>query len=428
MLYAIPEVNFESLEKKVKKIRNKCEKYGCEFKFEKVGSHVEEVEYTDSESGKKFKDVINYIDVDCEGVAKVNGWQFAASLEYTDKGNLIKGVPGIEIPERFYKCGPWCEHCKTNRDRRYSYVVFNEESGEFKQVGKACLKDFTNGLSVEMAAAMESFLKELEESREYYGCDGFARNSFYEVKGFLRYCAESIRVFGFCKNSDAYESASVSTAYRSKIMYRVDNNFLYSKGEKGIYDETVYAGFDLKNNNHDNLIHDVLDWIENAEESSNYIHNLKVACGMEWSDDKSLGLLASAIPAYNRAMGIKAEKEARDKANAEIAAKSNYVGEVGKRVSFAPESIECVTSWETMYGTTFLYKMFDKAGNEFVWKSTSSNNPIGCADEEITEVSGTVKEHKEYRGVKQTELTRCRFKSVPSEKKMARMAAGKEVA
>ena len=33
MRYSIPEINMESLEKKLTRIGNKCRKYGCEFKF-----------------------------------------------------------------------------------------------------------------------------------------------------------------------------------------------------------------------------------------------------------------------------------------------------------------------------------------------------------------------------------------------------------
>ena len=124
-----------------------------------MGEHIEEVTFHDywgdDREVRTWKELVRFIDVEVEGTAIVNGWQFAASLEYTDKGNIISGVEGIEIPERYYKCAPWCEHCKTARDRKYSFIVRNTESGEFKQVGKACLKDFTGGLSATDAANWE---------------------------------------------------------------------------------------------------------------------------------------------------------------------------------------------------------------------------------------------------------------------------------
>ena len=136
MKYAIPECNMESLEKKLNRISKKCDKYGCEFKFERIGEHFGDVNVIDEmdELGRVLKshlETIKYIDVDVEGTAVVNGWQFAASLEFTEKGNIISGVGGIEVPERYYSCYPWCEHCKTSRDRRHSFIVYKAETGEF---------------------------------------------------------------------------------------------------------------------------------------------------------------------------------------------------------------------------------------------------------------------------------------------------------
>lgn len=195
MKYAIPEENIEALEKKLVRISNKCKKYGCEFKYERLGEHFEErlVETVDdfgNACGRR-KVVIKCIDVEVEGEAKVNGWKFIASLDYTDAGNIIRGVGNIEIPERYYSCKPWCEHCKTARDRKKSYIVYNGE--EFKQVGKACLKDFTGGLSAEAAAAFESAMKEIETASEFRS-SGWNK-SYYEVKKYMVCAAEAIRLY-----------------------------------------------------------------------------------------------------------------------------------------------------------------------------------------------------------------------------------------
>ena len=400
MRFAIPEQNFESLEKKLVKIRNKCEKYGCEFKFERVGEHIDELRFTDRETGKEYTVNVKFIDVECEGTAKVNGWQFAASLEYTDNGNIIRAVPGVEVPNRFYHCKPWCEHCKTARDRKYSYVVFSEESGEFKQVGKACLKDFTGGMSAEGAAEFESFFKTIEEASEYTG--GFGR-TWYKVRDYLVYCAETIRIYGFSKNG----GYGLSTSDRASELYSIENGYrVAGKAPFERYNDAIGKGFSAKNAESIELADRVVKWVLENEIDTNYVHNLKVACALEWCDYGKLGLLASAFPAFDRNLEIEAEKAERDRKLAEAAEMSKYVGEIGKRVSFSPKEVVCVTSWETMYGTTNIYKMVDESGNEFTWKT--GNFILGCR-EPIVKITGTVKEHKEYRGVKQTELTRCKI-------------------
>lgn len=62
-----------------------------------------------------------------------------------------------------------------------------------------------------------------------------------------------------------------------------------------------------------------------------------------------------------------------------------------------------MTSWETDFGTTRIYKIVDKDGNIFTWKT---GNTI---DEDAEIIVGTVKAHNEYKGVKQTEITRCKI-------------------
>ena len=426
MIYSIPEVNMESLEKKLKRIEKKCAKYGCDFKYERLGERFEEIDLPKyDEFGEKvgtYKAVVKLVDVEVEGKAVVNGWRFAASLEYTDKGNIICGSGGVEVPDRYYDCEPWCEHCKTKRDRKYSFIVFNEESGEFKQVGKACLKDYTGGLSAEGVAIYESYFKEIEMASEDYGGYRCGGHEYFEVDELMVYAAEMIRIYGYVRSQDA----GISTICRATDAYRVDHGMWISRFEREAvqeeYDDAVSKGFNPKRQESVDLARAVKEWIVNNERDDNYYHNLKVACSMEYCDGHS-GLLVSAFPAYNRDLEFQAEKRERERKMREEGALSKHVGEVGKRVSFKPVDRKVLTSWETMYGVTMVYKFVDESGNVFIWKTGK-----WVDDEmEIEKMVGTVKEHKEYRGVKQTELTRCKVEYVPRKKKVQKEPTPEEL-
>lgn len=412
MKYSIPEFNMESLEKKLVRIQNKCKKYGCEFKYERVGEHFEEKCVIDELDEfncavRTHKEIVKYIDIDVEGVAAVNGWQFAASLEFTEQGNIIKGVEGIEIPKRYYDCSPWCEHCKTARERRKSFIVYKAETGEFKQVGKACLKDFTGGLSAEDVAHFESFIKEIEQASEFPSFGGFGK-SYYDVKEFLVYVAEVIRLYGYTKN----DGFNVSTAQRA------DEIYAYKMLKRRIGDSALARvrnaedkGFDAKRPESVEKAKTVAEWITGNEKDDNYFHNLKVACSLDYCEAKVLGLLTSSFPAYDRELEREAERRAKEARLATEAEESKHVGEIGDRVTIENGEVICLTSWETQFGTTYVYKIVDKDNNVFTWKTSK----IVWHDRVIEKITGTVKEHKEYRGVKQTELTRC--KVVYGEKK-----------
>ena len=412
MRYSIPECNIESLEKKLTRIKNKCAKYGCEFKYERVGEHFEDrtfyeydydaVDAFGTPASRKWTETVKFIDVDVEGVASVNGWEFAASLEYTTAGNIIKGVEGIEIPERYYSCAPWCEHCKTARDRKYSYVVYHRDSGEFKQVGKSCLNDFTGGLSAVSVANFESFFKECEEASEFRGLGGWAIH-YFDVKEFMETVAGTIRVYGYAKN-DGY---NLSTVDRAEEIYRKSHGMRISQSAEGRIRDAEGRGFDVKNGVE--LAKDVREWILNSDRKDNYFHNLKVACGLDYCDGRTLGLLASAFPTYNRELEWEAEKKAREAREKEAAAKSSWMGKIGDKVSFVIADYYVISSWETQWGTTTVFRFTDEGGREATWKTSN----WFTADEVIGgTIKGTIKELKEYRGIKQTELTRCKIEKV----------------
>jgi hypothetical protein len=402
--YAIPEMNIESLEKKLTRIRNKAEKYGCEFKYERTGEHFEAVETDElDENGNRKKELIRYIDIEVEGKAEVNGWQFAATLDYTANGNIISGVEGLEIPERYYTCSPFCEHCKTRRDRKNSYIVYNTTTGEFKQVGRACLKDFTHGLSAEAVANYESWLKSCEEASEFSDMGGWGTH-YYNVKDFMVAAAETIRLYGYVKRNDDGISC---TADRANNLYRAWAGMPLGTLRDYIreqYDEAVTKGFDMEHEESKKLAETVREWILSNERNDNYFHNLKVACGSEYATGNMIGLLVSSFPAYNRELEYQAEKAERERKEQKAAAKSSWAGEVGEKISFKIADFTTISSWETQWGITYVYKFIDENGRECTWKTSNwlSEKCIGKT------VKGTVKELKEFRGIKQTELTRCK--------------------
>jgi hypothetical protein len=90
--------------------------------------------------------------------------------------------------------------------------------------------------------------------------------------------------------------------------------------------------------------------------------------------------------------------------------KSDWVGKLKERREF-DLTLVFRTGWDTQWGYTCLLKFVDADDNVFVWKTG-----VGLFDSEgraaeagyKVRLKGTVKEHSEYDGVKQTVLTRCK--------------------
>jgi hypothetical protein len=86
-------------------------------------------------------------------------------------------------------------------------------------------------------------------------------------------------------------------------------------------------------------------------------------------------------------------------------AASQWVGEVKERFEFEAE-VMGVFGTEGFYGHTDIVKFKDADGNHFTWFASDYTN-LDRGDR--IAIKGTVKKHDEYKGVKQTVLTRCKY-------------------
>lgn len=85
-----------------------------------------------------------------------------------------------------------------------------------------------------------------------------------------------------------------------------------------------------------------------------------------------------------------------------------YVGEVGEKLKKVPVTFTRKNSFCGRFGLTNIYEFRDDDGNYLNWFTTCD---IDFEVGNILYLSGTVKEHKEYRGIPQTIVTRCKLSS-----------------
>lgn len=390
MTYEIFEGNMERLEKKLNHIANKCNKFGCDFHYKIVGDTLKEVE---DDNGKKH--MARFILVEAEGTAIMNNWEFVASVEHTENGNIITGPQNIEVPSRYYVSSPICEHCKSNRYRKYTYIVRNKETGEFKQVGRSCLKDFTHGLSAEVVTQYMSLFDHLIQGRTPE--PGSSTEYYLSKEEYMAYAAETIRHFGYIKAG----SDEISTMRRSMLYYEAVRGEGDPDLREALMEEMDEIGFNVHRPETVKLVKDALMWIAGQPENNNYIHNLKTACSLDYMAYKNAGLLASLFPTYTRAM----EREAKYRTDHVDESNSKHVGAIDDTVTFDVHSLRCMSSFETQYGTKRIYKFVDTKGNVYIWKTGLSINNESA----VKSVTGIVKGHTEFRGIKQTELQRCKM-------------------
>jgi hypothetical protein len=276
-------------------------------------------------------------------------------------------------------------------------------------VEKSCLPEYTHGFSAEAVAAYNSLFTGLEEEEAWEPSGGhgfFCKAEYYDVEEITRYMSETIRHFGFVPTSD---DSKLPTASRAGDFYDVAHGrrgkFRYCPERfDQIKAEMERVGFNAESPEARKEAQEALKWIAEQDDSkSSYIHNLKLVCGMERVHSYHYGILASLIPTWNKSLVREAERKAKEAAESN----SKHVGNIGERITFNVASTKIVTSWETDYGTMWLVKFVSVEGNVFMWKA-SSLNALPDDFELVKKITGTVKNHDEFRGIKQTFINRCK--------------------
>lgn len=395
--YFVYEGNMEKLEKKLKTIENKCAKYDVYFRFEIVGHEFREIK-----DENKNVITVKYIEVEVEGNLRHENWEFIGTIDHHRIGNIIRQFnTSVEVPDRYRHTDPICEHCNTRRSRKFTYLVHNTETDEWKQVGRSCLKEFTKGLDAEAAAYMEQWFHNLEDAD---GCfTGISYDPRYSLKDILCYAKECVTKFGYVSTSDedVQYGDKHSTKEQTWKFYRaLELGGMFTEADRK---EAEYYGIDAMTDENKQYVDDAIAWIRSNTEEDGYMFNLRVACDEDYIPFRNLGLAVSLMPTYYRHLKNLEYEEKKKKAAELESQSSQYQGTKGQRLTVKIESAECVCSFDGFYGMTYMYKFIDAAGNIYMWSTGKS-----LETDKITSITGTVKNHDEYRGVKQTHLTRCK--------------------
>lgn len=370
--YLIPQENMERLEKALKKVSSKCKQYDVEFSYNITGACYKEV----GEPNNRY--IAKFYEIEVEGTTVIANWKIIAKIEHTTNGNIIsKFDDNVTIPEVYRSIQAKCDHCNVSRIRKYTYLIQNVTTGEYKQIGKSCLLDYTKGWSAEVVASIESYLHTYEDCENIY--DFTCGERYINVKEYLACVVLEVKENGYRKS----EQGGESTKWLS-----------YKRYERGILIETDKKNAEI-----------IIDWLYDNENTnvSDFVHNLKVICKTEYTSIKNIGYLAY-LPVLRNNYLKDFEKRKKDSENR---SKSEYIGTVSQKIEKKIVSIDIVTSYDTDFGLKFVYKMIDENGNTLIWKSTKTFDNLekmhNCT------VKATIKALNEFKGEKQTELTRCRF-------------------
>lgn len=328
-------------------------------------------------------------------IPRLSDWDFVAVIQHLPEGgNLLLTVPvfsGLDL-SGYRTASPTCEHCKKFRSRSDTFVV-RHASGELKQVGRDCLADFTGaGVSPEAAAAnaewLSKFLELLDSPASSGGLDdsdsfGGSKSDGMALLPFLSMVVAVSNKFGFRTGKQAQETFTSSTAeVAMSNLFPAPQNV--GKCLVPSDEEVEFAK-------------QAVVWAAALDPKNDFEHNLKTVAQSEGLFFRNTGIAAYMVQAYRNELGEVAKRNA--------AAKSVHFGEVGARLRAVRLTYLGSFSFDGQYGVSFIHRFQTPEGNRAVWKTRSA---IYCNVGETMVADATVKKHGDYKGERQTEISRVK--------------------
>lgn len=348
----------------------------------KVGD-VERRTETDQFGVTRFYDVLTL-----EGTPfRYEGWTFVASVEWLEGQPYVETLPGYEGEQidRSALTPGWCDHCQTSRRRNKVYVV-ESDTGRM-QVGSTCVKDY---LGHDPSAV---FLPLASGEPDDFLSGGFWTPNALTVEA-LAVAVRIAKTRGFRPKSKAEPGYPATADLVNEYLYGRDFPAQEMRKEIGgiTSDDSAEA-------------ESIIEWVKTEMTGhSDYAQNLRIAASLEYTKDKTMGILVSALAAKGYAEERALERAAADAASTIV--NERYAPD-GEKVSVEAD-VKIVRHIAGAYGL-FAYVTLETETHRFKWKATGQSIPEEGARVKIT---GTVKGLDEWNGRISTVLTRCKFTEV----------------
>ena len=324
---------------------------------------------------------------------KVEGWKFVGTLDhYTIPGKVIVNtVPGEEVPEQYFDHEASCDHCNKIRRRVETFVLegIDENEGEFKLVGRNCLKDFFGHDPMYVARWLNrvwKFIETLEARSRGWG--GGRYTTYLNSIEVLTTTAAIIRTFGWLAKSAAGFDKTPTSGHVGYVLG-------HSGSTKDRRQFITTIVFDTKKDLEE--AEAAIAWLKTQKDDNSYMHNLKILEDETYIPTKMLGYWCSLIAAYQR------DQARLDYQKKERATRTNeYVGKIGDRIQIQVECIG-IKSISGDYGVINIHRMLDEDGRVLVWFANADRK---MEKDESYIVRVGIKKQDKYNDWKQTTVTR----------------------
>ena len=312
------------------------------------------------------------------------GWRFVAAVDAVEGGTILRYPPGAtaEVPNDQIRAGE-CDHCHTTRTRRSTVLVAHDDTGRLLQVGRSCLKDFLGHNTLPV------FLTTDDVSASLGGSLG-GTPAAWDVNSVLAYAAAAVEAFGWTPAA-ASDHGKVPTRDLVRLALKG------GRGADQLRDQLAPHLSDAQARAPQLRA----DLLADLTGTSGYDANLVAVLRGDAVEAKHLGLAVSALPAHQRLTADRAREVSRQEAAHSV----DHVGVVGEKVTLTGVVRTALQVDGYTYHSPPSVLLVVDCGNA-VAKMTTAAWAYGVHVGDPLSVTGTIKAHTEWNGIKQTVLSR----------------------
>ena len=405
-----------------KSLKKKADKFGVYLDFEISEPYTFiDTRGVDEFQWEKSKNTYSLIDVTINHTPlKLDGEWELVGIYFGETGSVQQLNLDIELPKSFINhTSNNCDHCNHKRYRKNYFLVYSAKTGEFKQVGSSCLKDFC-GISPARAIRMFSlftpvFMVVGLEEEGYYRASKETKQKFvnvaYDKKLVINIIAQKIELDGYVKAT--FEEIMDGYGWNGQPYYKWirDNegeatlDFLIKDLESGITETGDPCGSPLSAT-------PILKWWDEkvvevdsegfpSNSFNSWIKDCKDLLSSKMILKSNLNKVCSMVNHYVTQI----EKEQQNELKRQLFKGSKHFGDVGERLT-QNLTIKKAYCGQGFYGTFFIFTLENEDGNCLVYKGSKD---IGDTDDNIT-LTFTIKSHDIYNEINQTVITRPNLK------------------
>jgi len=321
-------------------------------------------------------------------VIRWKGYEYIATLKKEcgdEKDNQVFAVSAEkdESFDAYFQKEFRCDHCTTKRFRKIVHL-FRNKKGKELMIASSCAKEY---FGIDIASSLNKLFNFFAAGDIEIGFSTvfdlfWKKSNPFNKEMFCRLC------YGLITRDGHYIKGGGTTAEANSFMDLSFNDV----NDSAKYELDKVLKFSEKFD-----YNKMVEYWKAKPNPDTFTHNVCVAFGMYQPQH---GYLAWAV--YDYMKNVEGFVKPINTPN------SNHVGTIGERITTEAKIIN-IRGMETAWGFTRLVEMIDNSGNILNWWTSKD---CGAGKEDNVKVTGTVKDHGEFRGVKNTLLKNCKMEVV----------------